>query len=55
MALPGFRTEYQGVAASIGEVGEGDGLGGAAGFDLEAAGFDLEAALVARPTLSKTI
>lgn len=35
MARPESSTEYQGAAASIGEVGEGDGVGGAAGFDLE--------------------
>lgn len=34
LALPGFSTEYQGAAASIGEVGEGDGVGGATGFVL---------------------
>lgn len=44
MALLEFSTEYQGAAASIGEVGEGDGVGGAAGFDLEVT-------LVVKPTL----
>lgn len=48
LALPGFSTEYQGAAASIGEVGEGDGVGGAAGFALELA-------LAVNPTLSINI
>lgn len=44
LVLPGFSTEYQGAAASGGEVGEGEGVGGAAGFDIEAT-------LAVKPTL----